>query len=196
VFDVGDPYLQAAISKLRNLQIECVVERKDELTVKLSPTSHRHFREMKDFMDFVWKKRDEQKDKERALQPGARETSRQSETGPGVTSARGTSGPERELEDARAEIVRLRVKGKQAVKERDEWKSRALTAEATLAASGTSGEADTKFREIKRRFALLYHPDHHGGTAIERAVKTEIFKEFWEVIEGVEKRREKARDKA
>ena len=52
-------------------------------------------------------------------------------------------------------------------------------------AGGTS--TDTKFREIKKRFARKYHPNAMTYSGIEAMVRTELFKEFWAEFEQVER---------
>lgn len=118
--------------------------------------------------------------------------------------------PEAEIqssaEEMRAEIEELRVrlaghavtindlgvKGRKAVAERDEWKSRAQEAihraeiaEELVAKSQSSG--DTRFRTAKRQFANLFHPDNARGSDLERAVVEVVFKRYWTVLEEIER---------
>ena len=53
---------------------------------------------------------------------------------------------------------------------------------ATAKNGGTLEFSDTKFREAKRAFARLYHPDR--GTEPD---KHRLFQEFWPVLEKIEK---------
>jgi len=91
---------------------------------------------------------------------------------------------ERQLADAEAEIDRLRALGKRVVAERDKWEriARDLRANINLA------DNNRMFQEAKRSFAKLYHPDSSGSLgAMESAVRKEVFKEFWDVLERIER---------
>jgi len=44
-----------------------------------------------------------------------------------------------------------------------------------------------RFRLAKQAFARLYHPDNYVGNDEERAIRTEIFKEFWRELERIER---------
>jgi len=46
---------------------------------------------------------------------------------------------------------------------------------------------DRRFRELKKRFALMFHPDHIRRDDPEKAMRSEVFKEFWAEIERIEK---------
>ena len=55
-------------------------------------------------------------------------------------------------------------------------------------AAGTAGEsADMRFRQAKTAFARLYHPDRFGGDGPEKRIRTEVFKEFWDELERIER---------
>ena len=95
-------------------------------------------------------------------------------------------------EKAEAEILRLndiiidlRQKGKQAVASRDKWKARAEVAERKQ--NEQSQNNDYKFKHVKKMFSKMYHPDSVSGDRFEKLIKQEIFKEFWQVIENIEK---------
>ena len=95
-------------------------------------------------------------------------------------------------ENIKAEIVRLneiiidlRQKGKQAVASRDKWKERAICAEDKT--SLHSGIRDEKFLLVKKSFSKMYHPDAILEDRFEKLIKQEIFKEFWQIIEQIEK---------
>ena len=47
---------------------------------------------------------------------------------------------------------------------------------------------DAKFRDAKSTFARLFHPDLAKGDAREHAIRTEVFKQFWEELERIERR--------
>lgn len=82
-------------------------------------------------------------------------------------------------------IIDLRQKGKQAVASRDKWKERAELAERKQ--NEQSQNNDYKFKYVKKMFSKMYHPDSLAGDRFEKLIKQEIFKEFWQVIENIEK---------
>jgi len=47
---------------------------------------------------------------------------------------------------------------------------------------------DAKFRQAKKAFARMYHPDQITGDTLEKRVRTELFKEFWHELERIERR--------
>lgn len=54
-------------------------------------------------------------------------------------------------------------------------------------AVGGAGQLD-HFRRLKKEFAKMYHPDNSPSPdGLEKLIRSEIFKEFWAVIEGIEK---------
>lgn len=59
--------------------------------------------------------------------------------------------------------------------------------EQRMRASEPLVESDWKFQEAKRQFARTYHPDQVKVDGIERAVRNEIFKEFWSILDRIEK---------
>ncbi|WP_119419689.1 hypothetical protein [Desertibaculum subflavum] len=93
------------------------------------------------------------------------------------------SADPKDLHLLKAENAELRRKGRIAVAERD--KLRALIADLE-ANRGYESNATARFEKAKKAFARLYHPDNQRGTTIERAVRTEIFKEFWAELEKIE----------
>lgn len=54
--------------------------------------------------------------------------------------------------------------------------------EVTKAAAKNGAVTDLKFREAKRAFARMYHPDSGGDPAKQR-----LFSEFWPVLERIER---------
>ena len=62
-------------------------------------------------------------------------------------------------------------------------------AEAQHAARAPQGQhgADEKFRETKRAFARMFHPDQSTGNAAEKAVREVAFKAFWPELERIER---------
>jgi len=47
---------------------------------------------------------------------------------------------------------------------------------------------DMKFKQARTAFARLYHPDRHLGDADEKRLRSELFKEFWEELERIDRR--------
>lgn len=80
----------------------------------------------------------------------------------------------------------LRAKGKKAISSRDKWRERAEIAEEKLTKSQSASD-DMKFKRLKIMFSKMYHPDCITGDRFEKMIKQEIFKEFWQVIESIEK---------
>jgi hypothetical protein len=55
--------------------------------------------------------------------------------------------------------------------------------------AGNDGSpADGRFRQAKNAFARLYHPDRLTGDGPEKRIRTEVFKEFWNELERIERR--------
>ncbi len=79
----------------------------------------------------------------------------------------------------------LKQKGKQAVASRDKWRRRAEVSEKLQQEKKRSN--DKKFKKVKIMFSKMYHPDSLSGEKFEKIIKQEIFKEFWQVIESIEK---------
>lgn len=55
-------------------------------------------------------------------------------------------------------------------------------------ANGHALPSDMKFKQARTAFARLYHPDRHHGDADERKLRAELFKEFWEELERIDRR--------
>lgn len=53
---------------------------------------------------------------------------------------------------------------------------------------GAHYAGDVKFRQAKKAFARLYHPDQTAGDSPEKQLRTELFKEFWDELERIERR--------
>ena len=47
---------------------------------------------------------------------------------------------------------------------------------------------DLKFKQARVAFARLYHPDRHQGDPDEKRLRAELFKEFWEELERIDRR--------
>ncbi|AQV01287.1 hypothetical protein [Desulfococcus multivorans] len=92
-------------------------------------------------------------------------------------------------------IEELRHKGKQAVASRDNWKQKAEKAERKVKELENKvsklelqkTDTDSKFKRLKNKFALMYHPDKIMGEKYEKMIKQEFFKEFWQEIEIIER---------
>lgn len=54
--------------------------------------------------------------------------------------------------------------------------------------SGESYAGDAKFRQAKKAFARMYHPDQSTDDTPEKRIRTELFKEFWNELERIEGR--------
>lgn len=55
--------------------------------------------------------------------------------------------------------------------------------------AGKDGNSvDGRFRQAKTAFARLYHPDRIAGDGPEKRIRTEVFKEFWDELERIERR--------
>lgn len=48
------------------------------------------------------------------------------------------------------------------------------------------GVSDERFKAAKRAFARLYHPNNSSVQGIEKMIRAEVFKEFWETLESIE----------
>ena len=53
---------------------------------------------------------------------------------------------------------------------------------------GPRATSDIKFRQAKNAFARLYHPDRLAVDGAEKRIRTELFKEFWDELERIERR--------
>jgi chromosome segregation ATPase len=58
--------------------------------------------------------------------------------------------------------------------------------EAAIVAKAITTLDDAKFVTAKREFAKLYHPNNSRFSGIEKLVRAELFKEFWEVLERID----------
>lgn len=54
--------------------------------------------------------------------------------------------------------------------------------------NGAAYAGDMKFRQAKKAFARLYHPDQIAGESAEKRIRTELFKEFWDELDRIERR--------
>lgn len=51
-----------------------------------------------------------------------------------------------------------------------------------------AGAPDAKFKQARTAFARMYHPDCVQGDADERRIRAELFKEFWEELDRIDRR--------
>ena len=106
----------------------------------------------------------------------------------------------RRLEEINAE---LREKGKKVVADRDDWEQKAKELEKELTrarAAPRPGQtqrgfgykaqqdlANQKIKKAKIAFAKLCHPNNTRNRGIDASVRADIFKEFWEQLERIER---------
>ena len=50
------------------------------------------------------------------------------------------------------------------------------------------GATDIKFKQARTAFARLYHPDGVQGDPDEKRIRAELFKEFWEELDRIDRR--------
>jgi len=62
-----------------------------------------------------------------------------------------------------------------------------VTDEPPLKVNGHGGP-DLKFKQARTAFARLYHPDKVHGESDEKRIRAELFKEFWEELERIDRR--------
>ncbi|HYB57974.1 MAG TPA: hypothetical protein VEK12_17580 [Alphaproteobacteria bacterium] len=116
----------------------------------------------------------------------------------------------RELASAREQIRRLeeinaelREKGKKVVADRDDWEQKAKELEKELARARAAPRpaqaqrgfgykaqqdlANQKIKKAKIAFAKLCHPNNTRNRGIDASVRADIFKEFWEQLEKIER---------
>lgn len=81
-----------------------------------------------------------------------------------------------------AEVRRLRAEVALARAERD----RAMARGGDLPARAVGHDL---FQEAKREFARRFHPDRLPAGAPDRALRSAIFRDFWEALRRIERRR-------
>lgn len=96
-------------------------------------------------------------------------------------------------QDADAVAEQWRLQALAAMAERDralaelaELRSDAVAPDGAPTVHG--GSSEPRFRAAKKAFARLFHPDNLRTDGLERALRTEIFKEFWQELEAIERR--------
>jgi hypothetical protein len=48
--------------------------------------------------------------------------------------------------------------------------------------------SDLKFKQARTAFARLYHPDRMQGDTDEKRIRADLFKEFWDELERIDRR--------
>jgi hypothetical protein len=91
-----------------------------------------------------------------------------------------------EIEKLKSDVSRLRIANLQVVERQIYWKAEAQRASALVGSASNAGAWKTKFQRTKKEFARTYHPDNQTGSGIEKAIRAEVFKEFWSKIEEIE----------
>ncbi|MBY0364005.1 MAG: hypothetical protein K2X45_19015 [Phreatobacter sp.] len=87
------------------------------------------------------------------------------------------------------ELERVRALGRRAVKERDDWKARALAAEAAQGGESSVAVApDVRYRELRNFIAREFHPDRGSASEIEKLFRAEVFKILWAKIGELDKK--------
>jgi hypothetical protein len=115
------------------------------------------------------------------------EAVRQAEEPPQSTAAKADEAVE-------ARVERLVAVSLKAIEQRNIWERRATAAEtqiATLSAIVSdlrnAAFADRKFDSLRRFLAREFHPDYATADAPGKAVKAEIFKRIWPVVEEIDR---------
>lgn len=89
-----------------------------------------------------------------------------------------------ELEET---IVRLKESGRTVIAQREEWKSRALAAEAKIASHfSVSTNRDGRYATLKRILARELHPDYAPSDSLDRVLREALFKRIWPMIEELD----------
>jgi hypothetical protein len=111
----------------------------------------------------------------------------------------GGASPDSELAALREEVKSLRDNLESSTRQAAEARLRAAAAEAKLskmkqkaggppprdeAPAGKGG--DKKFTRVKRAFSKMYHPDRIQADGFEKMIRTEFYKEFYQVLEAID----------
>lgn len=89
----------------------------------------------------------------------------------------------------KAEIRRLKMRlGESVAEEKPASPNGFPGAPARNGSNGNALPADMKFKQARTTFARLYHPDRHLGDADEKKIRAELFKEFWDELERIDRR--------
>ncbi len=87
----------------------------------------------------------------------------------------------------KTEIGRLKSQLGEAVDDDVVPSAAAAPHHGTNGVNGRSGQ-DAKFRQAKNAFARLYHPDQVTGDDREKRLRVDLFKEFWDELERIDRR--------
>jgi chromosome segregation ATPase len=92
------------------------------------------------------------------------------------------------LHDLNIKDRELKARGTEisSLKENLAQVKRQLEAAATKERKATTAHSVGKFATAKREFAKLYHPNNSRFSGIEKLVRAELFKEFWQVLERID----------
>jgi hypothetical protein len=85
-------------------------------------------------------------------------------------------------------ISRLQGIRKEIGDQREQWRQRAMLAEAKLNGSDETERdgGDGRYQVLRRFLAKQFHPDHAPGSGIEKVMRGEIFKEIWTEISRID----------
>jgi len=87
----------------------------------------------------------------------------------------------------KAEVQRLKARlGEPAGEEPPVHGSRANGSSVNGKSHGNG--SDLKFKQARTAFARLNHPDRMHGDTDEKRIRAELFKEFWEELERIDRR--------
>ena len=62
-----------------------------------------------------------------------------------------------------------------------------LTGEVQTLQSDQPSAADPKFKRLKLEFTRHFHPDNQPFDDTERQLRERVFKEFWPIVERIER---------
>jgi hypothetical protein len=97
---------------------------------------------------------------------------------------------EREGRTLRASVKRLQTAGKTVISQREEWKTRALTAEQLVEFERRHPtKVDERFDALRRLIAKELHPDFSTGGGLDKLLRAECFKKLWPEIERLVERK-------
>jgi hypothetical protein len=97
---------------------------------------------------------------------------------------------EQEGHALRSQVKRLQDAGKTVIRQREQWKARAVAAEEQMATErGRRSRRDERFDALRRLVAKELHPDFCNGGDIEKMLRAECFKRLWPEIERLAGRR-------
>jgi hypothetical protein len=85
-------------------------------------------------------------------------------------------------------ISRLQGLRREVSEQSEQWRQRAMLAEAKLNGSDDTEHdvGDGRYQVLRRFLARQFHPDHAPGSGIEKVMRGEIFKEIWTEISRID----------